>query len=55
MEVGSVVTSGTIVEPGAIYAGIPAKFVKRVDPEQSKEINEKIANNYLMYASWYKE
>ncbi|MGL5016084.1 MAG: gamma carbonic anhydrase family protein [Bacteroidales bacterium] len=52
---GSVVTSGTIVEPGAIYAGIPAKFVKRVDPEQSKEINEKIANNYLMYASWYKE
>ncbi|MGL4993757.1 MAG: gamma carbonic anhydrase family protein [Bacteroidales bacterium] len=52
---GSVVTSGTVVEPGAIYAGIPAKFIKLVDPEQSKEMNEKIANNYLMYASWYKE
>ena len=52
---GSVVLSGTIVEPGSIYAGVPAKFVKKVDPEQSKEINQKIAKNYLMYSSWYKE
>ena len=52
---GSVVTNNTVVEPGSIYAGVPAKFVKKVDPEQSKEINQKIANNYLMYASWYKE
>lgn len=52
---GSVVLSGTIVEPGSIYAGVPAKFVKKVDPTQSKEMNQKIANNYLMYAGWYKE
>lgn len=52
---GSVVLSHTRVEPGSIYAGIPAKFVKKVDPEQSKEINQKIAKNYLMYSSWYKE
>lgn len=52
---GSVVTSGTVVEPGSIFAGVPAKFVKKVDPEQAKEMNEKIARNYLMYASWYKE
>jgi carbonic anhydrase/acetyltransferase-like protein (isoleucine patch superfamily) len=51
---GSVVTSNTIVEPGSIYAGVPAKFIKKVDPEQSKEMNQKIANNYLMYAGWYK-
>ena len=50
---GSVVLSNTIVEPGCIYAGVPAKFVKKVDPEQSKEINQKIAHNYHMYASWY--
>ena len=31
------------------------KFVKKVDPEQAKEINQKIANNYHMYASWYTE
>lgn len=52
---GSVVLSNTIVEPGSIYAGVPAKFVKKIDPEQSKEINQKIARNYHMYASWYKE
>lgn len=52
---GSVVLSKTIVEPGSIYAGVPAKFVKKVDPEQAKEINQKIANNYHMYASWYKD
>ncbi|MFR9165323.1 MAG: gamma carbonic anhydrase family protein [Dysgonomonas sp.] len=52
---GSVVLSGTQVEPGSIYAGVPAKFVKKVDPEQSKEMNQKIAKNYLMYSGWFKE
>lgn len=52
---GSVVLSGTQVEPGSIYAGVPAKFVKKVDPAQSKEINQKIASNYLMYSDWYKK
>lgn len=52
---GSVVLSKTIVEPGSIYAGVPAKFSKKVDPEQAKEINQKIAKNYHMYSSWYKE
>ena len=52
---GSGVLSKTIVEPGSIYAGVPAKFVKKVDPEQAKEINQKIAKNYHMYSSWYKE
>jgi len=51
---GSVVLSGTKIEAGSIYAGVPAKFVKKVDPEQSKEINQKIAKNYLMYSDWYK-
>lgn len=51
---GSLVLSGTQVEPGSIYAGVPAKFVKKVDSEQSKEINQKIAANYLMYSDWYK-
>ena len=52
---GSVVLSNTIVEPGSIYAGVPAKFVKKVDPVQAQEMNQRIARNYHMYASWYKE
>ncbi len=52
---GAVVTSGTIVGAGELWAGVPAKFVKKVDPEQSRELNQRIARQYLMYASWYKE
>jgi len=52
---GSVVLEGTKVEPGSIYAGIPAKFIKLVNQEQASEMIKKIADNYLMYAEWYKE
>lgn len=52
---GSVVLSKTVIGPGALWGGAPAKFIKMVDPEQSKEINQKIAKNYLMYSQWYSE
>lgn len=51
---GAIVLNGTEVEPGSIYGGIPAKRIKSVDQEQTKEMIEKIANNYIMYAKWYK-
>ena len=50
----ALVTSGMRVESGIIYAGVPAKKIKEVSPEQQKEIVERIANDYVMYASWYK-
>jgi carbonic anhydrase/acetyltransferase-like protein (isoleucine patch superfamily) len=52
---GSVVLENTRVESGCIYAGIPAKKVKELSPEHFKNINERIANNYIKYASWFKE
>ena len=52
---GSVVLSRTQIPAGELWGGCPAKFIKKVDPEQSKELNQKIARNYSMYASWYKE
>lgn len=52
---GALVLSNTIIPPHTIWAGVPAKQVKEVAPEQAKEINQKIAHNYAMYASWYKE
>ena len=52
---GSVVLTGTRVEPGSIYAGVPAKRVKDVDPHQTSEMINRIADDYLMYAGWYKE
>ena len=50
---GSVVLSKTIIGPNEMWAGAPAKFVKMVEPEKAKEMNQKIARNYLMYSKWY--
>jgi len=50
---GAVVTPGTKIEPGSIYAGNPAKRIKSVDPEQHGKMIERIGDNYHLYASWY--
>lgn len=52
---GALVLSGTVIEPGSLWGGVPARFIKKVDPEQAKELNQKIARNYLMYSKWYEE
>ena len=52
---GSVVLAKTKIGPHELWAGTPAKFVKMVEPEKAKEMNEKIARNYLMYSKWYDE
>jgi len=51
---GAVVLEGTICEAGSIYAGVPARKIKAISEELiSGEIN-RIANNYIKYAGWYK-
>ena len=52
---GAVVLENTRVESGSIYAGVPAKKVKNVSPEIFAQTNMRIANNYVMYAEWFKE
>lgn len=51
----ALVTSGMRVEGGWIYAGVPAKKIKEVSCEQQQDIVERIARDYIMYASWYKD
>lgn len=51
---GAVVLEKTVVESGSIYAGVPAKKVKEVSPEQFKDMIDRIANNYVMYSEWFK-
>ncbi|MDE6271484.1 MAG: gamma carbonic anhydrase family protein [Muribaculaceae bacterium] len=50
---GSVVLSRTKIGPHELWGGAPAKFIKMVEPEKAKEMNVKIAKNYLMYSRWY--
>jgi carbonic anhydrase/acetyltransferase-like protein (isoleucine patch superfamily) len=51
---GAVVLEGTVIEPGCIFGGVPAKKIKDISQELiNGEIN-RIADNYLMYSSWFK-
>jgi carbonic anhydrase/acetyltransferase-like protein (isoleucine patch superfamily) len=52
---GAVVLEGTIVEAGTIYAGVPAKKVKDISQELIQGEIERIANNYVRYAGWFKD
>jgi carbonic anhydrase/acetyltransferase-like protein (isoleucine patch superfamily) len=49
---GSVVLEKTILEPGFLYAGTPAKKIKPVT-ESQREIIGLTAIRYPQYASWY--
>lgn len=51
---GAVVLEDTEVPPGSIFAGVPAKKVKDISQELLKGEVERIANNYIMYSSWFK-
>jgi carbonic anhydrase/acetyltransferase-like protein (isoleucine patch superfamily) len=51
---GAVVLEDTDVPPGSIFAGVPAKKVKDISQELLQGEVERIANNYLMYSSWFK-
>ena len=51
---GAVVTQNTIVSPGSIYAGIPARKIRDIDVDLQRNEIERISNNYILYASWYK-
>ena len=51
---GAVVTEGTIVPPGCIFAGVPAKKIKDISQELINGEIDRIANNYLMYSGWFK-
>lgn len=52
---GAVVLEGTIVESGSIYAGVPAKKVKSISTENVHTEIARIANNYVLYSSWFKK
>jgi carbonic anhydrase/acetyltransferase-like protein (isoleucine patch superfamily) len=52
---GAIVLEGTVCEAGAIYAGVPARKVKSIDKDQIQGEINRIANNYVRYADWFRE
>ncbi|MCJ7468249.1 MAG: gamma carbonic anhydrase family protein [Maribacter sp.] len=51
---GAVVTKGTLVPSGTVFAGMPAKKIQDIRPELSAGEIDRIADAYVMYASWFK-
>ena len=51
---GAVLLEGTHVSSGSVFAGIPAKKVKDLSPELFEGEVQRIANNYVIYSSWFK-
>lgn len=51
----ALVLSGSRLEPNGVYAGVPARRVKEVTPQQREEIIARTARDYRLYASWYSE
>jgi carbonic anhydrase/acetyltransferase-like protein (isoleucine patch superfamily) len=52
---GAVVTKNTVVPSGAVFGGMPAKKIKEVSKELLEGEINRIANNYIQYADWFKE
>jgi len=52
---GAVVLENSVLESGYIYAGVPAKKVKKLSTEAFDQNIKRIAKNYSMYASWFEE
>jgi carbonic anhydrase/acetyltransferase-like protein (isoleucine patch superfamily) len=50
---GAIVLEGMVLEPGYLYAGIPAKQVKPLSPAQLEGL-KKSAAAYGMYSEWYR-
>jgi carbonic anhydrase/acetyltransferase-like protein (isoleucine patch superfamily) len=52
---GAIVLENTVCEAGSIYAGVPAKKVKDISQELIHGEINRIANNYIKYAGWYRQ
>lgn len=51
---GALVLSGTQIGDGELWGGVPAKFIKKVDPEQAAALNQTYARHYIEYSDWFR-
>lgn len=51
---GAVVLENSVLESGHIYGGVPARKLKTLSSEQFQDTIERIANNYVKYADWFR-
>jgi carbonic anhydrase/acetyltransferase-like protein (isoleucine patch superfamily) len=52
---GALVSKGTRIKSGEVWAGVPAKKIKDIDATLLEGEVNRISSSYNMYASWYEE
>jgi len=52
---GALVSKGTRIKTGEVWAGVPAKKIKNIDEDLLQGEVHRISSSYNMYASWYDE
>ncbi len=52
---GAVVLENTVVPEGCIFGGVPAKKIKDIPQDLIKNEINRIAENYILYSSWFKD
>lgn len=52
---GALVLSGTQIGDGELWGGVPAHFIKKVEPEQAARLNKTHASHYVEYSDWYRD
>ncbi len=52
---GALVLSNTRIGDGELWGGVPAKFIKNVNPEQAQALNKTYAAHYIQYSDWYRK
>ena len=50
---GALLTKGTYVKSGSLFAGVPAKFIRGLSKEEIDNSITTTAENYKKYLSWY--
>ncbi len=50
---GAVVLENTIIGENELWAGVPARKIKQVDPSKSEFFITRTADNYIQYAKWF--
>jgi len=51
---GAVVLENSNIERGSIWGGVPAQKIKDISQEMISGEIDRIANNYVMYADWFR-
>ena len=52
---GALVLKNTVIGPGELWGGVPARFIKQVNPELAASLNQSYAQHYVDNIPMYRE